>query len=1774
MQMSKRVRGSVSILLTLILLPMVTYATMIVDASRLQIARTNISGAGDLALNAMMSDYNEMLAEMYGLFANTTNEEDIQDVLAGYFQQTIEGKYLPSMHSEDGAYIQNIIHELLSDTADWTTGNHVATTELDDEKITELTDFLKMQLEDMTASAVTGSALANPNTMKRQIIEYMKYRGPLSIGSTLLGKLDYLKGSDQQVDACDNKVQYAEKLGQMQGPCLEIYNAITDKYNTGAVMMNELTGQQGVTAERDANGNWKEQTNHLLSGADTLITESDVNMQYATTFYLMDAMSPYYNWSSNHPDFFDYASLAGGKEAYKNAEEKVKKVAEEKISAEMSENMLSADKNPAVESAANDEAAFSARDARIRSNLERLNAILTTAGYSCGYDSGHHILDYVFDKVSVKVENQIWYTSSYARSPGDMNKFEATDHSNIKINDKISVDIPGKGKTDVIAPNLNRLTNIQDGLNAPFKAFMKGSGTFIQPVFDTSKIDTSDKTPGNQFKDQIQKSFDVLKAQEDLQNSMKYGMEDAAKRQQRMQVLIDGYNNIWKQVADDLKAQYEYTYNKEKAEADQKVQENLDNVNAWISNYRLVTPNPIVGGYGWDELSRKDKKAFEETWDSLSDEEKAQWEEDLTKEWERFNSWKMLKEYVIHNTCYPDVNKETWQKWAETDLQWDSLQAAGAYPGLLPEDMPTWPNATVQFPDCAEVWERTLSGLDNIDDLEQNYCALNRLKDTVFPGYKGAFNQYISTAVFNNNYYFQNYGTAYADESISGLIGLAATLETMKEGLTFASGKLQTLHDMFTGPDGLNAKQSAWKNSIDAINSDSSKAAMTSDFNTLTDQFSQKEVDQLKTLIDDTILKQVTQAIANVKGITYMNIQLVQVDGNGKTLSEMHNNKDDIEGKIKDKLWHSKYYNAEDPPTDEPLDEPHKVAQQATGTMWDTVSASNSTIRFKIPSFTQNEDIKKNADALKDKLTDLDAYKKIAIELVKGFDKANNTIKYPAGGKYNYDSMCGTKDGKIDYSLLQDAFKHFQILDGLVDAKGSTYTWSEQDKANFTEMMKKSKDDEKSVEAEFMDTNEALMVALYAEAKAAKTSSELSSESGESKSVDNLTASAQQTIDDSQKEETPAPAEGESLAHVDIATIMNNVQNYCQNKENQSGVDKYGTPPAMETASIKKGNDKKKEGDENTSSGGALKAAKELLADIANIGDKVVENLYLEEYFTEMFTCRTDNQNLNKLTAEKDKNALPVIMMNGFGNEAAHPGAARTLNTKTEWYGKEVEYLLWGNNNLDTNLAYTDGMIFAIRFALNAIYAFTAVDIQTYALELATAIAGWTVIGVPIVQACITILIALAESGYDLYLLHDGREVPIYKNQATFVCSPTGMLRNVATEIVTQITDEVIDSCADKIEEKLNSEVDNFVEKFNGLVDDASNMSEEEVDQLVDTLEGTITEFTDKQADAIKSGVREQFITPVINQLVSLVNLAEINAMYQEIDPSKLVTDAVDKAFKQITDNINAMDPEKENSIRTVCQNLLMKHSDVIDTLKNDIVKELNDYVSKLDEQANKVFNIDDMLYKKLGGYVDEAIGKVNEEINGEVAKASDYIKKQFKNKVTAPLSDKAKETAKMTAETAKGYISETMDQATAMLTGQGRATAEGLIDTMPNGNPVDTNASSGVTLTYKEYCKILMILFVSINQDQVLQRAAVLIQANMSNLYESNPYKEENAGFDITKANTLFSLNAKIRMATLFPWPARDELNEANMNGGLQLDFNEIHTKTMTINYCGVNGY
>lgn len=84
MNWMRKCKGSISIFLCLILLPMVTYSTVIIDASRMQTSKVNLSNAGDLTMNAALSEYETVLKDLYGLFAVSGHESSDK------FQKSLE----------------------------------------------------------------------------------------------------------------------------------------------------------------------------------------------------------------------------------------------------------------------------------------------------------------------------------------------------------------------------------------------------------------------------------------------------------------------------------------------------------------------------------------------------------------------------------------------------------------------------------------------------------------------------------------------------------------------------------------------------------------------------------------------------------------------------------------------------------------------------------------------------------------------------------------------------------------------------------------------------------------------------------------------------------------------------------------------------------------------------------------------------------------------------------------------------------------------------------------------------------------------------------------------------------------------------------------------------------------------------------------------------------------------------------------------------------------------------------------------------------------------------------------------------------------------------------------------------------------------------------------------------------------------------------------------------------------------------------------------------
>ena len=82
-------RGAVSVFLVIILVPMITCASLFVDASRVKSARGLVNSAGDLTLNTVLSQYDVDLNDFYGMMASAQNMDDVISAASDYFTACI-----------------------------------------------------------------------------------------------------------------------------------------------------------------------------------------------------------------------------------------------------------------------------------------------------------------------------------------------------------------------------------------------------------------------------------------------------------------------------------------------------------------------------------------------------------------------------------------------------------------------------------------------------------------------------------------------------------------------------------------------------------------------------------------------------------------------------------------------------------------------------------------------------------------------------------------------------------------------------------------------------------------------------------------------------------------------------------------------------------------------------------------------------------------------------------------------------------------------------------------------------------------------------------------------------------------------------------------------------------------------------------------------------------------------------------------------------------------------------------------------------------------------------------------------------------------------------------------------------------------------------------------------------------------------------------------------------------------------------------------------------
>ncbi|MDR0381850.1 MAG: hypothetical protein LBH86_07675, partial [Oscillospiraceae bacterium] len=214
MRFFEKNRGSISVMLSILLLPTLTFVGLIVDSARLDLSRALVESSGALTTNAALANYDTVLKDVYGLFAMSQSADDpnaaLQENLEQYFTNTLQAHGL--LESDD----IELQSELLGHLQDIFVNSGTQSRD----------SLLDVGYDQFEAKYVEGSNLTTPQVLKSQIVEFMKYRGPASIGLSLLDSLSIFKKANAQGEVAKQKLKVDEALSDLGEACGKFYDAI------------------------------------------------------------------------------------------------------------------------------------------------------------------------------------------------------------------------------------------------------------------------------------------------------------------------------------------------------------------------------------------------------------------------------------------------------------------------------------------------------------------------------------------------------------------------------------------------------------------------------------------------------------------------------------------------------------------------------------------------------------------------------------------------------------------------------------------------------------------------------------------------------------------------------------------------------------------------------------------------------------------------------------------------------------------------------------------------------------------------------------------------------------------------------------------------------------------------------------------------------------------------------------------------------------------------------------------------------------------------------------------------------------------------------------------------------------------------------------------------------------------------------------------------------------------------------------------------------------
>ena len=203
-----------SVFLTLILVPSILIACLTTDAAKIYSARTVISDAGELAMNAALAQYDEELFDRYGLLVMSKSPEEMQAGLEEIFQKSLNSTGI------EGA-------------ADYA-------------------QIMSLATESFEALEINNSKIYKTDVERQQIVEYMKYRAPVCLTELLLEKINLLKNTKVLSKAATDQIEFAESMQE----CQDIFDETLEKLKVLDTAISSFPAEETINTDIANAGNY------------------------------------------------------------------------------------------------------------------------------------------------------------------------------------------------------------------------------------------------------------------------------------------------------------------------------------------------------------------------------------------------------------------------------------------------------------------------------------------------------------------------------------------------------------------------------------------------------------------------------------------------------------------------------------------------------------------------------------------------------------------------------------------------------------------------------------------------------------------------------------------------------------------------------------------------------------------------------------------------------------------------------------------------------------------------------------------------------------------------------------------------------------------------------------------------------------------------------------------------------------------------------------------------------------------------------------------------------------------------------------------------------------------------------------------------------------------------------------------------------------------------------------------------------------------------------